>query len=107
LQNEKSNHKVDIFEIKKAIYYAKKYHGNQKRASGEPYYSHPLHPNIQAPIGLNINVVQNEKACTRAVVCGSVLGKKSSFNNTAMCTYNIKSKYSRNVPIESKHVASF
>lgn len=42
LQNEKSNHKVDIFEIKKAIYYAKKYHGNQKRASGEPYYSHPL-----------------------------------------------------------------
>ena len=42
LQNEKSNHQVDIFEIKKAIYYAKKYHGSQKRLSGEPYYSHPL-----------------------------------------------------------------
>ena len=42
LQNEKSNHKVDILEIKKAIYYAKKYHGSQKRLSGEPYYSHPL-----------------------------------------------------------------
>ena len=42
LQNEKSNHKVDILQIKKAIYYAKKYHGCQKRLSGEPYYSHPL-----------------------------------------------------------------
>ena len=42
LQNEKSNSKVDISKIKKAIYYAKKYHGSQKRLSGEPYYSHPL-----------------------------------------------------------------
>ncbi len=42
LQNEKSNQQVDIFQIKKAIYYAKKYHGSQKRLSGEPYYSHPL-----------------------------------------------------------------
>ncbi len=42
LQNKTSNHKVDILQIKKAIYYAKKYHGSQKRLSGEPYYSHPL-----------------------------------------------------------------
>ena len=42
LQNETSNNKVDILQIKKAIYYAKKYHGSQKRLSGEPYYSHPL-----------------------------------------------------------------
>jgi (p)ppGpp synthase/HD superfamily hydrolase len=28
--------------INKAIYWAKKYHGDQKRKSGEPYYSHPL-----------------------------------------------------------------
>ncbi len=40
--NEKTNHKINILEIKKAIYYAKKYHGTQKRDSGEPYYSHPL-----------------------------------------------------------------
>jgi (p)ppGpp synthase/HD superfamily hydrolase len=40
--NKKAFKKVDILEIKKAIYYAKKYHGNQKRLSGEPYYSHPL-----------------------------------------------------------------
>jgi (p)ppGpp synthase/HD superfamily hydrolase len=31
-----------LSEIKKAIYYAKKYHGEQKRQSGEPYYSHPI-----------------------------------------------------------------
>ncbi|ALN41790.1 guanosine polyphosphate pyrophosphohydrolase [Rickettsia rhipicephali] len=33
---------VDITEVKKAIYYAKKYHGSQMRQSGEPFYSHPI-----------------------------------------------------------------
>ncbi len=33
---------LDFELIHKAIYYAKQYHGNQKRKSGEPYYSHPL-----------------------------------------------------------------
>ncbi len=42
LLNETSKSKVDVLEIKKAIYYAKKYHGSQMRQSGEPYYSHPL-----------------------------------------------------------------
>lgn len=42
LLNQQVNNKVDIIEVKKAIYYAKKYHGEQKRQSGEPYYSHPL-----------------------------------------------------------------
>jgi len=42
LLNEKAKTKVDIQEIKKAIYYARKYHGDQKRQSGELYYSHPL-----------------------------------------------------------------
>jgi (p)ppGpp synthase/HD superfamily hydrolase len=42
LLNKTAKPKVDILEIKKAIYYAKKYHGAQLRQSGEPYYSHPL-----------------------------------------------------------------
>ncbi|EER22268.1 HD domain-containing protein [Rickettsia endosymbiont of Ixodes scapularis] len=42
LLNETAQVKVDINEIKKAICYAKEYHANQKRQSGEPYYSHPL-----------------------------------------------------------------
>ncbi len=33
---------LDFELINKAVYWAKKYHGNQKRKSGEPYYSHPL-----------------------------------------------------------------
>ena len=33
---------LDFGLINKAIYWAKKYHGDQKRKSGEPYYSHPL-----------------------------------------------------------------
>jgi (p)ppGpp synthase/HD superfamily hydrolase len=33
---------LDFNLINKAIYWARKYHGEQKRMSGEPYYSHPL-----------------------------------------------------------------
>jgi len=33
---------LDFDLINKAIYWAKKYHGDQKRKSGEPYYTHPL-----------------------------------------------------------------
>jgi len=39
--NLKSKEKVDLDQIKKAMLFAKKYHGTQKRNSGEPYYSHP------------------------------------------------------------------
>ncbi|WP_341793865.1 HD domain-containing protein [Rickettsia endosymbiont of Ceutorhynchus obstrictus] len=42
LINKISRHKVDLNKIKKAIYFAKKYHGRQKRETGEFYYSHPL-----------------------------------------------------------------
>lgn len=41
-KSSSDKHTIDILEIKKAVYYAKKYHGEQKRQSGEPYYSHPL-----------------------------------------------------------------
>ncbi|WP_347939404.1 HD domain-containing protein [Rickettsia oklahomensis] len=33
---------IDIREVKKGIYYARKYHGAQMRQSGDPYYSHPI-----------------------------------------------------------------
>jgi len=33
---------LDFELINKAIYWAKKYHGDQKRKSGEAYYTHPL-----------------------------------------------------------------
>lgn len=42
LLNEQAQEKIDIAEVKKAIFYAKKYHAGQIRQSGEPYYSHPL-----------------------------------------------------------------
>ncbi len=40
--NSSTSTQVDITAVKKAIYYAKKYHGSQLRQIGEPYYSHPL-----------------------------------------------------------------
>jgi guanosine-3',5'-bis(diphosphate) 3'-pyrophosphohydrolase len=40
--NKRTHNKVNVTEIKKAIYYAKKYHADQKRETGEPYYAHPL-----------------------------------------------------------------
>ncbi|MEY3415482.1 MAG: hypothetical protein RLZZ418_719 [Pseudomonadota bacterium] len=33
---------LDFDLINKAIYWARKYHGDQKRQTGEPYYTHPL-----------------------------------------------------------------
>jgi (p)ppGpp synthase/HD superfamily hydrolase len=33
---------LDFELINKAVYWARKYHGDQKRKSGEPYYYHPL-----------------------------------------------------------------
>lgn len=41
-KNKTAEQPIDINEVKKAIYYARKYHGDQLRKSGEPYYSHPL-----------------------------------------------------------------
>jgi len=40
--NTKVKNPVNIEEIRKGIYYARKYHGSQMRQSGDPYYSHPI-----------------------------------------------------------------
>ncbi len=40
--NQQVTQPVDIDEIRKGIYYARKYHGSQMRQSGDPYYSHPI-----------------------------------------------------------------
>lgn len=40
--NQQVKQPIDIDEVKKGIYYAKKYHNIQMRQSGEPYYSHPI-----------------------------------------------------------------
>ena len=40
--NTKVANMIDLEEIKKAIYYARKYHGSQMRKSGDTYYSHPI-----------------------------------------------------------------
>ncbi|SPP26309.1 hydrolase [Orientia tsutsugamushi] len=42
LINHSFNKRIDLDKVKKAIFYAKKYHSNQKRDTGEPYYMHPL-----------------------------------------------------------------
>ncbi|WP_417905264.1 HD domain-containing protein [Candidatus Tisiphia endosymbiont of Micropterix aruncella] len=40
--NQEVNRPIDLEEVRKGIYYAKKYHGSQMRQSGELYYSHPI-----------------------------------------------------------------
>ena len=42
LKSLDSQNVLDFELINKAVYWARKYHGDQKRKSGEPYYSHPL-----------------------------------------------------------------
>ncbi|SPR09629.1 HD domain-containing protein [Orientia tsutsugamushi] len=40
--NVRFNTEIDLDKVEKAIFYAKKYHSNQKRDTGELYYTHPL-----------------------------------------------------------------
>lgn len=40
--NSKVKKPIDLDEVKKGIYYARKYHGLQMCQSGDPYYSHPI-----------------------------------------------------------------
>ncbi|WP_371253050.1 HD domain-containing protein [Orientia tsutsugamushi] len=40
--NVRFNTKIDLDKVERAIFYAKKYHGQQKRDTGELYYTHPL-----------------------------------------------------------------
>ncbi|AFC73347.1 guanosine polyphosphate pyrophosphohydrolase/synthetase-like protein [Rickettsia montanensis str. OSU 85-930] len=44
--NTKIKNPIDIEEVKKGIYYARKYHGSQMRQSGDPYYSNPIEVTI-------------------------------------------------------------
>ncbi|KJV53942.1 spoT-like ppGpp hydrolase domain protein [Orientia tsutsugamushi str. Gilliam] len=37
--NVRFNTKIDLDKVEKAIFYAQKYHGQQKRDTGEPYYN--------------------------------------------------------------------
>ncbi|QES95940.1 HD domain-containing protein [Orientia tsutsugamushi] len=40
--NVRFNTEIDLDKVEKAIFYAQKYHGQQKRDTGELYYIHPL-----------------------------------------------------------------
>ncbi len=42
LKSLNTSSSLDFELINKAIYWARKYHGQQTRKSGEPYYTHPL-----------------------------------------------------------------
>jgi hypothetical protein len=58
-------------------------------------------------MGLKANVMQKAVTASNLDIIGSVFGKNKSLSSTDKCTYSIKSKYSNNVPIESKKTASF
>jgi hypothetical protein len=51
--------------------------------------------------------MQKAVAPSSFAIIGSVFGKNKSFNSVDKCMYSIKSKYSNNVPIESRKIASF
>ena len=67
----------------------------------------PIYPNNKAPIGFSAKVEQKVNADKRELVNGSTFGKNNSFNTTAICTNNMRSKYSKNVPICKRNIASF
>jgi hypothetical protein len=57
-EEHKQHKKINRNLIKKAIIFAKKYHGNQLRKTGEPFYSHPLAvASIVSSLKLGSNVI--------------------------------------------------
>jgi (p)ppGpp synthase/HD superfamily hydrolase len=70
LLNEQAKSPVDISEVTKAIYYARKYHGSQMRKSGEPYYSHPIEV---AYLFAEYAGIENEQYYTTDLVATSIL----------------------------------
>jgi len=61
---------VDIKIIQKACYYARFYHGDQTRKSGEPYYSHPLIVAYLFALYVGNNI---QKYCTTDLIVIAIL----------------------------------
>jgi len=61
--SDELNTEVDLTEVKKAIYYARKYHGTQTRQSGEPYYSHPI----------EVAIIVSNYLCDTDIIVTSIL----------------------------------
>jgi len=55
---EANNPSYDKKLVQKAVYFAVKHHGSQKRASGEPYYQHPISvAEILADLNMDITTI--------------------------------------------------
>lgn len=77
LINKTSGNHIDLLAVKKSIYYAKKYHGTQKRHSGELFYSHPLEvayiisdylPNTNTIVISILHDILEDTACTKQML---------------------------------------
>jgi len=62
---------LDFDLINRAIYWARKYHGDQKRKSGEPYYSHPLE--VAYIFAENITLGEDKRYYTTDLIISSIL----------------------------------
>jgi guanosine-3',5'-bis(diphosphate) 3'-pyrophosphohydrolase len=84
---------VNIEVIKKACYYARIYHGDQTRKSGEPYYSHPL---IVAYLFAAFVGYYKQRYCTTELIVIAILHD---------CLEDTKLTYEMIVEIFGKNVA--
>lgn len=85
LINKQYSGKIDLITIKKAIYYAKKYHGTQKRLTGEPYYSHPIEVAYQI----------SDYICTTEILVTSIL--HDTIEDTELTKKIIKNIFGSNI----------
>ncbi|WP_419235441.1 HD domain-containing protein [Rickettsia endosymbiont of Nabis limbatus] len=68
--NTKVVNPINLEEIKKGIYYARKYHGIQMRKSGDPYYSHPIEEAIMV---VEFTAIEIPKLYTSAMMQAALL----------------------------------
>ena len=90
--NKRDNKIIDLNEVKKSIYYAKKYHGNQLRKSGEAYYTHPLE--VAYLFAEYVGKEKREYYTTNLIVIAIL---HDCLEDTALTYQMIKTIFSKNV----------
>jgi (p)ppGpp synthase/HD superfamily hydrolase len=80
--------------VKKAAFFAKKYHGPQMRQSGEPYYSHPV---AVAQILSDYAIKYFRRYFTHEIIAGALL--HDTIEDTTLTFEDIKHEFGETIAI--------
>jgi len=89
-----NNSSINMDIVKKAAFFAKKYHGPQMRQSGEPYYSHPV---AVAQILSDYAIKYFRRYFTHEIIAGALL--HDTIEDTTLTFEDIKHEFGETIAI--------